>query len=193
MLGCRQRGHPPSLARLHSMRWRPVGKRPATGGGGPLAKRPATGAAGPLAKRPACQQAEEAFPPANVGDGVFLVPESHFCDQGTGKVGATPFVHFYGRSQWVGKSRICDWLRRFMAAIPAKHRKMFPPVQRRLNDQARLGNRLQDQSHVKARCRNSTAIRRSLGKQVRFQGKLYPSIRAARAQTGATRQAIRLS
>ena len=144
-----------------------------------------------MAKRPACKKAEEAFPPANVGGGVFLVPESHFCDQGAGKVGATPFVHFYGRSQWIGKSRICDWLRRFMAAIPAKHRKMFPSVQRRLNDQARLGNRLQDQSQVKARCRNSTAIRKSLGKQVRFRGKLYPSIRAAQKLTGACRQAIR--
>ena len=70
---------------------------------------------------------------------------------------------------------------------------MFPAVQRRLLDQARLGNRLQDQSQVKARCRNSTAIRKSLGKQVRFRGKLYPSIRAAQEHTGASRQAIRLA
>ena len=193
MLGCRQRGNPPAARQT-------MKKRPATGGEGPLTKRPATGGKGPLAKRPAtggvqpqaaCKNVAASFPAANVGGGVFLVPEQQFCDQGAGKVGATPFVHFYGNSQWIGKAKICHWLRRLMAAIPAKHRKMFPGVQRRLLDQARLGNRPEDQRQCKARGRNIKAIRKSLGKQVRYQGKLYPSIRAAHEQTGACRQILR--
>ena len=185
MLGCRQRSHPPAVRQI-------LKKRPATGGGGPLAKRPATGGGEwPLAKRPACKNVAAPFPPADVGGGVFLVPETNFCDQGAGKVGATPFVHFYGNSQWIGEARICNWLRRFMEVIPAKHRKMFSGVQRRLLVQARKGNRLDDQRKVKARGRNIKAIRNSLGNQVRYHGKLYPSIRAAQEQTGACRQTLR--
>ena len=128
---------------------------------------------------------------ANVGGGVFLVPERHFCDQGAGKVGATPFVHFYGNSKWIGKAKICGWLRRLMEAIPAKERKMLPGVQQRLLHQARLGNRLADQRQLKARGRNAKAIRKSVGRQVRFGGKTYPSIRVAQEKTGKCRQTLR--
>ena len=178
MCGCRQRRHPP------------LAKRPAIGGGKrPMAKRPATG--GSPAATGADQPPATVQPPANVGGGVFLVPESHFCDQGAGKVGATPFVHFYGNSQWIGKAKICNWLRRFVAAIPAKDRKLFPEVQRRLWEQAVRGGRPDDERKVKARGRNVKAIRSSLGQKVRHHGTPYPSIRAAQRQTGVSRKTLR--
>ena len=82
-------------------------------------------------------------------------------------------------------------MRRFVAAIPAKDRKLFPEVHRRLWEQARKGRRPDDELKVKARGRNVKAIRSSLGQQARYHGKRYPSIRAAQEQTGVSRKTLR--
>ena len=178
MLQCRAKRQPPAT------------QMPATGGAvqrRPATKRPATGGAArrkPAAKKSQPPAAPLEAPLEKVGDGVFLAPETSFCDQGRGLVGATPFVHFYGRAQWVGKSQVGAWLEQFMVKLPARMRQEFPAVRQHLRKRAQPSNR-------SGRSRNTQSIQRALGSKVVYKGKVYASIRLAHEATGKSRQFLR--
>ena len=91
------------------------------------------------------------------------------CDQGRASVGSTPFVHFYGQAQWVGKSQIGNWLRDFIAAIPDTAREEFPAVLAQLRNKRPWAR----DEHTSCR-RNIAAIQKKAGQSVQYKEKDIP-------------------
>lgn len=171
MLKCRAKCQPRS-ATGDTVKRRPAARRPTSDG--------------TVRRKPATHQPQAFRSTDVVGRGVFLAPEVVFCEQGRGPVGSTPFVHFYGNSQWIGKSQIGNWLRDFIEAIPETAREEFPAVLAQLHNK-----RPRSRDEPASRRRNVAAIRKHFGKTVQYKGKRYPSLRAASEATGKSRQFLR--
>jgi len=97
-----------------------------------------------------------------------------------------PFIHFYGKAMpWTGKSLIPRWLRNLRTELSRDNLRALPCVQ--AYAAAAVGRATDNvaTAEVAATQRRIRAIKRSVGKRIRWQGRVYPSVRAAAAQ-GAT-------
>ena len=120
---------------------------------------------------------------------VTLCTEEEYCDRGSRLKSESPLVHFYGHTQFHGKSAIPKWCLDAVSRMSLSQRRRVPlfcALAHRSKSGVAVAKR-------KARARSSAAARRACGKRVGFQGKMYMSIRAASDATGINRKVIRQS
>jgi len=129
-------------------------------------------------------------------DAIKLVDQHRFCPQSAAVSStvtrAAPFVHFYGKArQYTGKTLIQKWVRAVWDQMSRANRQLYPAVGVYVST---AESRAQDATAVMKRAdkaRRTTAIRRSVGKRVRYRGKPFQSIGVAAAHFGVERRVVR--
>ena len=119
-----------------------------------------------------------------------LTAQHLFCEQ-QARSSVAPFVHFYGRGQFYGKSQVFRWcssLHRDMSMSQRGHAPGFHAYVLRKRPASGAKHAMQQ---CRGRRKNSVAIREAMGHPVRFGGKRYPSLRAAAESAGVSRSKMR--
>ena len=127
----------------------------------------------------------------HVGRGVYLVPEAVLCDAGRRVPGRTPFVHFYGLAQWLGKTQISRWVSMLLDSLPRSQRGSLTEAKTLVSKARRKSTSKANVKIVRQRQKNIASITAARGGRVRIQGRVYRSIREATRETGLDRKIVR--
>ena len=120
-----------------------------------------------------------------------MVPEVVLCEAGRREPGRTPFVHFYGVVQWLGKTQISKWVSMLLDSLPRSQRGSWTEAKTLVSKARRKSTSKANVKIVRQRQKNIASITAALGDPLRVQGRVYRSIREATRETGLDRKIAR--
>ena len=121
--------------------------------------------------------------------GVLLCSQKQFCEQQLLN-DETPFMHFYGQAQWLGKSRIGGWCSAVADAMSMKQRNQLAAFVTYVKDFHSRSMSAVSVMKRKARVVTKKAVVKAMGTPVWYKGKRYPSIRQAARHNKISRKVI---
>ena len=182
-------------ALMRAATWRPLGEVSTCPGSEQWEFEVLLGLTG--AKRPRDVPSRELDSPTSVAKrslrvGVALNGDGSFCDQGRPRPpGATPFLHFAGCAQWLGKSQIRKFLAECWQTIPVAQRAAFPNMQMAVRSWRHESEANAAQRFRRGREKIAKGIRDGVGVPVRVGKKTHGSLRAAERSTGKSRYLLK--